>query len=218
MPRVLSNAVKFAKWNVPDEAFKILARYKNAALDSFQQLLLISIKAPFNFQNNKCTSENLSYLVDMAIEKGNTFYVPGDYLGGASGQKVTIKWSQSLRNRTEEYWVGKYTNKSANSSEENLIFVQASKLDELKNKKIDGDNVTLKVDDSFQYGQKKDGSKRFLVYHDKDNKPYQHRFVENTITELGGKAADFVSQLGYADVNKVEDVARNFLGDYLRNF
>ncbi|KAL9608380.1 MAG: hypothetical protein Q9167_006777 [Letrouitia subvulpina] len=154
----------------------------------------------------------------MAIEKGNTFYVPGDYLGGAQGKKVTVKWSQTMKSRSEEYWICKYTNKTANSAEENIIFVQASKLDEFKNKKIDGDSLTFRVDDSFQYGQKKDGSKRFLVYHDKKNKPYQHRFVENTITDMGGKAAEFVSQLGYADVEKVEDIARHFIGDYLKDF
>ena len=46
----------------------------------------------------------------------------------------------------------------------------------------------------------------------------QHRFIENTVTDMGGKAMAFVSQLGYADVDKVEDVARHFIGDYLKNF
>lgn len=64
-------------------------------------------------------------------------------------------------------------------AEENLIFVQASKLDEFKNKKTDGDNLTFKVDDNFQYGQKKGGAKRFLVYHDKSNKPYQVTFYHH---------------------------------------
>ena len=59
------------------------------------------------------------------------------------------------------------------ASEAGVIFIQGSKLDEFKTKKIEGDNLTLKVDDSFQYGQQKDQSHRFLVYHDKGNKPYQ---------------------------------------------
>ena len=129
----------------------------------------------------------------MSIQKGNVFYVPAAYLGGDQGKKVTVKWSQMMSSRSEDYWICKYTNKTTNScvlktprsfatdlaklissiAEENLIFVQASKLDEFKNRKIDGDALTFKVDDSFQYGQKKDGSKRFLVYHDKNNKPYQ---------------------------------------------
>ena len=58
-------------------------------------------------------------------------------------------------------------------AEESLIFVQTSRLDEFKNKKIDGDDSTFNVDDSFQYGQNKDGSRRFLVYNDKYNKPLQ---------------------------------------------
>ncbi|KAK0542935.1 hypothetical protein OC845_006379, partial [Tilletia horrida] len=38
------------------------------------------------------------------------------------------------------------------------------------------DHDYIKVDDDFQYGQNKDGSMRFLVFHDKRNTPYQHRF------------------------------------------
>ncbi|MCJ1264292.1 hypothetical protein MMC22_004163 [Lobaria immixta] len=148
----------------------------------------------------------------MAIEKGNTFYVPADYLGGDQGRKVTIEWSQMMKSRSEDYYLSKYTNKTSNNGgETGIIFVQASKLAEFKNKKIDGDEFTFKIDDSFQYGQKKDGTDRFLVYHDKNNKPYQHRFVENTISSLGGKASDFVSSLGFSDVVKVEDVARHFV-------
>lgn len=51
--------------------------------------------------------------------------------------------------------------------------MQASKLEQLKSRKVDGDDLTVVVSDEFQYGQKKDQSNRFLVYHDKSNKPYQ---------------------------------------------
>ncbi|KAE8219654.1 hypothetical protein CF319_g6690 [Tilletia indica] len=40
---------------------------------------------------------------------------------------------------------------------------------------------SIKVDSDFQFGQQTDGKNRFLVYHNKANKPFQHRFVETTL-------------------------------------
>ncbi|KIW92486.1 uncharacterized protein Z519_06333 [Cladophialophora bantiana CBS 173.52] len=148
------------------------------------------------------------------VNKGDTIYVPAEFLGGNNGKKLTIHWSQMLRSRNEDYWLCKYTVESGAEK----IYVQASKLEEFKQKKKDGKDFTFVVDDSFQYGQDKEKTKRFLVFHDKSNKPYQHRFVENTYTELGGKAADFLESLGFKDAGTVEDVARRFAGDELHNF
>lgn len=44
----------------------------------------------------------------------------------------------------------------------------------------------------------------------------QHRFVENTISNLGGKATKIVSGPGFYDIGKADDVARHFIGDYLK--
>ena len=54
-----------------------------------------------------------------------------------------------------------------------MIFVENSKVEAYKSRRIDGDDVTVVVDGSFQYGQNKEQTKRFLVYHDQNNKPYQ---------------------------------------------
>ena len=56
---------------------------------------------------------------------------------------------------------------------EGVIFVQADKIDEFKSKKTDGEDFTVTVDGSFQYGQNKQQTTRFLVFHDTNNKPYQ---------------------------------------------
>ncbi|CAN9169504.1 unnamed protein product [Alternaria alternata] len=90
-------------------------------------------------------------------------------------------------------------------------------LDEFKSK-TGGDDFCVTVDDSFQYGQKKDKTNRFLVFHNKDNKPFQHRYVENTLTQLGGRAVDIIEWLGYKDINTVEEYAKRFVGDYLHNY
>ncbi|RAH44657.1 uncharacterized protein BO95DRAFT_171834 [Aspergillus brunneoviolaceus CBS 621.78] len=153
----------------------------------------------------------------MPISKGNTITIPTQFLGGAEGKKITVRWQQTFRDRHEDYWICKWTNKTT-PGDQGVIFVQASKLEQLKSRKVDGDDLTVVVSDEFQYGQKKDQSNRFLVYHDKSNKPYQHRFMENTLTSLGSKGADFVISLGYSDVSKVEDILKHFIGDYLKDF
>ncbi|KAF7535381.1 hypothetical protein G7054_g5440 [Neopestalotiopsis clavispora] len=150
----------------------------------------------------------------MGVEKGNKVFILAESLSEA-GQKVTIKWSQSFKDRSEEYYVTKYTNKSG--SGEDLVFVQASKVNELAAKSQGDEKFTFVIDDSWQYGQQKDGSKRFLVYHDKNNKQYQHRFVENFITQAGNKAVGIISGLGYP-AGDIQSFASRFVGDYLRNF
>ena len=117
-----------------------------------------------------------------------------------------------------------------------MIFVQANMLDDFKKKHTEGDQYTITVDDSFQYGQDKEKKKRWLCFHNKNDKPYQvrqctlalerklnsvsiqHRFVESTIVKYGNAAAGFAVGQGYKDVNTVADVIKHFAGDYLHNF
>ncbi|KAI4660678.1 uncharacterized protein J4E78_005383 [Alternaria triticimaculans] len=120
-------------------------------------------------------------------------------------------------NRTEKYKLCKFTVKSGGDAK-GLIYVQANKVAEFKSKKTGGEDFTLMVDESFQYGQDKDQTKRFLVFHDTDNRPYQHRFVENTLTELGDDALDYVQNMGFTGAHDIGDLAKNFVGDYLHNF
>jgi hypothetical protein len=43
------------------------------------------------------------------VAKGSTIHVPAEFLGGEKGKKITVTWSQSLRSRTAEYWICKYS-------------------------------------------------------------------------------------------------------------
>lgn len=80
----------------------------------------------------------------------------------------------------------------------------------------------LRIDSNMQYGQKNiQGELRFLVYHDKDRKPYQHRFIETALgSAAAGKAQEVAKQfLGEGGIaGSVADLAKNFVGDYLRSF
>ena len=54
-----------------------------------------------------------------------------------------------------------------------MIFIQHDYVDRFK-AKSSGDDFSVTVDESFQYGQKNArGEGRWLAYHDRSQKPYQ---------------------------------------------
>lgn len=77
----------------------------------------------------------------------------------------------------------------------------------------------------MQYGQKNaQGDMRFVVYHDQERKPFQHRFIETALaSNLSKKANEVAAKLGQGTVagglvGDVTKLAANFVGDYLRTF
>lgn len=62
-------------------------------------------------------AQYLYLIFNVPVEKGNNVHVPVDYLGGAHGKKVTVKWSQMMEETSEDYWICKYSNKAAGSCE-----------------------------------------------------------------------------------------------------
>ncbi|KAH7137022.1 hypothetical protein B0J13DRAFT_625619 [Dactylonectria estremocensis] len=130
---------------------------------------------------------------------------------------VNVTWKQDYGELSENYIPMKYRVTSGGSSE-GSIFIQANKLPDFRRKHNGGTYVTVIVDSQFQYGQDKDHIKRFLVYHDKGHRPYQHRFAHSVLTTIGDKAVEFAASLGYSDVGKLRDALSGYLGDYLRDF
>jgi len=79
----------------------------------------------------------------------------------------------------------------------------------------------MKLDNNFQYGQKNpEGELRFVVYHDEERKPYQHRFVETALASAGaGKAQELAAKMGFGAIgDQVGSFAKSFVGDYLHTF
>lgn len=73
----------------------------------------------------------------------------------------------------------------------------------------------------MQYGQKNaQGDMRFVVYHDKERKPYQHRFIETALGSTVSKKAKKVAEmLGQGSITgDISSLAANFVGDYLKTF
>lgn len=143
-------------------------------------------------------------------------------------ENVTIQWQQNLSSRQEEYIVLPYSVNGKQASGSLFIqlgladsFFEKCSQDESSNPLVKG-GYKIQVDDAFQYGQNNEKTLRFLVFHNKDNKPYQHRFIETTafsnignkIVEVGAGAAAEWGQL----LKKGADLAKGFIGDYLRDF
>ena len=170
------------------------------------------------------------------VEKGDWIEIVPDFK-----ENATIKWQQDLGNRQEPYLVYPYSveGKPAQGS----LFIQFGlRKDFFKNCKVGESDIVpdekeykIQVSEAFQYGQNNEKTLRFLVYHNKSNKPYQHRFIETTaFSNIGNKIAAVgsgaVSVAGTAAgagaaagaweelFKQGVDLAKAFIGDYLKDF
>ncbi|KAL0954993.1 hypothetical protein HGRIS_003919 [Hohenbuehelia grisea] len=139
---------------------------------------------------------------------------------------VNIQWQQSLRQHNELYYTFKAKNTTAGDADFVVpVFVQKSFYDS-KFGSSSG-NVEFKITKEWQYGQAdKSGKGRFVVLHNKSNKPYQHRFTEGALeafvksgtpitvaTKLFGVSEDNAKTVQDV-IGKIEGV----FGDYLHDF
>jgi hypothetical protein len=63
-----------------------------------------------------------------------------------------------------------------------LLFVQSSKVEELKAKGVDSRfEVTLCITEDFMYGPQNSWDSQLLIYHDKSNKIYQVKTSSQTV-------------------------------------
>ncbi|RPB06609.1 hypothetical protein P167DRAFT_508972 [Morchella conica CCBAS932] len=122
-----------------------------------------------------------------------------------------IAWKQTMMERSEMYYTVHATNISKNNTDV-ILFVQGN----WYNSGANG-SYEIKLDAKFQYGQKnKEGENRFLVYHNKANKPYQHRFMA---TLIQGQVAEWAKKL--IPVAQAQDglaLMTSIFGDYLHTY
>ncbi|KAF5000371.1 hypothetical protein FGRMN_1839 [Fusarium graminum] len=133
--------------------------------------------------------------------------------------RITITWQQNLRTRSEAYISCTYS--VISSGKRGQLFIQASKLGDLwdkRDQKGDKNWITVQVGDAFQYGQNEDRTDRFLVYHDKSNRPYQRRFVKQLTELLGDRALDWAQRMGFNSLNDLKNDIESLFGEYLRDF
>ncbi|KAL3593239.1 hypothetical protein FPOAC2_07534 [Fusarium poae] len=147
----------------------------------------------------------------MVVEKGNKIFIPVDQL---TATEVEVEWAKYSSRRSEHYYAVLFFNIDQ-SNEESVIFIQKSYLDTLKSKQLPGDDLTLLVDDSFQYGQNNEKTKRWLVFHNKRNEALEWRFVAALASKLGQESSKFAN--GFfptGDAYMLSSLFRHFL----RNF
>ncbi|EEU36793.1 uncharacterized protein NECHADRAFT_80984 [Fusarium vanettenii 77-13-4] len=156
------------------------------------------------------------------VTKGDTIHFTDSVLwiqnGSLDPTRLTIKWRQMVKDRTETYIRCRFT-VSSSEKKGGELFIQANKLQTLVDKQgQDGPKYTVKIDDDFQYGQNEERTERFLVFHDKNNRPYQHRFVVQLVMLLGNQAIGWARSMGFDSIESLRDKAASIFGDYLRDF
>ncbi|KAJ7086989.1 hypothetical protein C8R44DRAFT_752399 [Mycena epipterygia] len=172
-----------------------------------------------------------------AVESGQEIMIPL-FDAESAGAPVHVNWQQNLSQRKADYYA--LTADNITTGEQVPFFIAAeyyksstkanpshiTKVGEL----VEGEGYKLKVNDRLQYGQKNaQGELRFIVYHDKERKPYQrretdgehkHRFIETAVgSATAGKAAEMAKAFGVgAAGDQIMDQLKAIVGDYLHTF
>ncbi|KAF4452095.1 hypothetical protein F53441_5028 [Fusarium austroafricanum] len=162
--------------------------------------------------------------------KGDVLVIPA-YSSESEQNAIEIQWSQSFRTRTARYYLVHAQNQSKGGVDA-LIYIQDrfykdsnsnDYIGKLPGARMEGikDSWIVSISDRFQYGQKnKNGDGRWVCLHDRDNKPYQHRFMVVTIQgKLSDAAKNLARSFGAGDIaDQVMKLGNSFIGDYLHTF
>ncbi|KAJ5157648.1 uncharacterized protein N7482_008748 [Penicillium canariense] len=122
----------------------------------------------------------------------------------------TVEWSQRFLIYKTDYYRVSFTNaksettQSTDPEDSGLLFIAKDRVDAFKALdmgKTDQDVCTVTVSTEFLYGQSKDGKKRFLVFHDKRLRIFQHRFMQGGIMDAMKSAQEMATKLkeGFGD-------------------
>ncbi|KAF9041622.1 hypothetical protein BJ165DRAFT_1548456 [Panaeolus papilionaceus] len=162
------------------------------------------------------------------VESGNEILIPL-FDVEAANKLFHITWSQNLATRNADYYLVTADNITTGTQVPCFIAAEYYKTSTSANPNhinrvgqlLPGEGCKLKVNNALQYGQKNAaGELRFVVYHDKERKPYQHRFIETAVgSATATKAQELAKSFGYGGIgDQVGNLAKNFVGDYLHTF
>ncbi|KAG8920597.1 hypothetical protein FRC01_000679 [Tulasnella sp. 417] len=124
----------------------------------------------------------------MSVNKGDVLIIPAPN-GKYKANKTTIHWQQMFREREGDYNVMTAKNKTQVQDCRVLLFIQSEWYNEQGfnstsgMRKLDNDFYELTIDSRHQYASKRDA--RFVVWHDKDRKPYADRFFKSSLLRQG---------------------------------
>ncbi|KAJ7878046.1 hypothetical protein B0H13DRAFT_2346835 [Mycena leptocephala] len=158
------------------------------------------------------------------VESGQEIMVPL-FDAESAGAPVHVNWQQNMSQRKADYYA--LTADNITTGEQVPFFIAAeyyksstkanpnhiTKVGEL----VEGEGYKLKVNDRLQYGQKNaQGELRFIVYHDKERKPYQ---VDRCWFCDGRQGAEMAKAFGVgAAGDQIMDHLKAIVGDYLHTF
>ncbi|KAF5568070.1 hypothetical protein FPHYL_3005 [Fusarium phyllophilum] len=161
--------------------------------------------------------------------KGDVLSVPA-YTAEAEQNAIEISWSQMFRTRTARYYVVNAQNQSKGNTDVFMYIQDRYYKDSNSNEYIgklpgarqEGNSWVVSISDRFQYGQKnKNSDGRWVALHDKDNKPYQHRFmiVTTQAQNLSAVAKKLAGSIGAGEIaEQVSKLGGGYIGDYLHTF
>lgn len=153
------------------------------------------------------------------VERGDKIIFPTEALK-TDDNVVSIEWQQDFKQRKADYVI--VVSVIDNTNVVVPLFVQKSMRDKLlDNCATDANECSIVVDEDFQYGQNNEKTFRFLVYHNKAYRPYQHRFINtSTVSKIVSlaKKAKLTSNNELKVLDEAISKAQAIFGDYLRDF
>ena len=149
-------------------------------------------------------------------------------LTDANAIKV-VEWSQSFSSRKAKYV---QITAAVKKDQPHLVMLFMSEAMALvMQEQCKNGKCQMKVNSKFQYGQNKEKTMRFLVLHDKSNKPYQHRFISTSTLSTFANGAEVMAKTastlgvvvpsaGFIGMTggKIVSSLKSVIGDPLRNF
>ncbi|KAK1235206.1 hypothetical protein PQX77_001579 [Marasmius sp. AFHP31] len=130
------------------------------------------------------------------VNKGDVLLVPSTI--DDAKQRLQVEWQQSLTKQSGAYYVLIAKNKSQGNGEV-PFFCQTEWFNAEHLGQINAEGYyEVTIGDKHQYGQKnKQGDNRWVMFHDKSRKMYQHRFTEPFHTKSDEFAGKVAGLLGY---------------------
>ncbi|KAG8927608.1 hypothetical protein FRC01_007183 [Tulasnella sp. 417] len=161
----------------------------------------------------------------MSVDKGDVLVIPApsDKTKNDSN-KITIHWRQQFRQRDDDYYLLIAKNKTQGDCQV-PIYIQSDWYNEQGfnsasgMRKIDSDNHALTIDNRHQYAGKPEC--RFVVWHDKEKKPYSDRFLQSSSLKQDTDLVKQVFQLlgfGLSGIELAGEWAQDSIGTNLETF
>lgn len=195
-----------------------IAIYSAVIACSFFFILAPSYASPERVSPSFGSQGEMIAIASGMVERGDKIIFPTDALK-TDDNVVSIEWQQDFKQRKADYVIVDSVIDHTNVVVP--LFVQKSLMEKLLNKcATDANECSLVVDEDFQYGQNNEKTFRFLIYHNKSYRPYQHRFINtSTASKIAGLAkAKLANNKDLKVLDEAVSKAQAIFGDYLRDF